>query len=74
LLDGQTQQVKNNLRGKYWHHLALLSFSRTPWLTFTVQSDWTTDRFSRRKNWVNGLAAFKFVKKIDVWLTYGARL
>jgi hypothetical protein len=73
LIDGQTQQVKNNLRGNYWNHLALLSFSRSPWLTLSGQSDWTTDRFSRRKNWVNGLAALKFVEKIDVWLTYGAR-
>jgi hypothetical protein len=73
LIDGQTQQVKHNLRGKYWNHLALLSFSRSPWLTLSLQSDWTTDRFSPRQNWVNSLAALKFAEKIDVWLTYGAR-
>jgi len=38
-----------------------------------VQSDWTTDRFSRRQNWVNGLLALKLIEKIDSWLTYGAR-
>ena len=73
LADIQVQQISNENSGKFGNYLALLAFSRSPWLTLSMQHEWTDAPLTSRKNWTLGALSLKVGEHHDFLLTFGAR-
>ncbi len=73
LLDGQFQNIDNENSGRYWNYLGIAAFSRSPWLTLSVQYERTTNRFSAQKNWLAGVLNLKLGEHHDFIITAGSR-
>ena len=71
--DVQIQHIENENSGKYWNYLGLLSVSRSPWLSVTIQSEWTTKMSSFKSNWVSGVVTIKTGQRSDFLLSIGSR-
>lgn len=73
LLDGQIQRIENENSGQYWNYFWLLAFSRSPWITISFQSEWTTNSTASRRNWITGVLSLKIDQHHDFLSTVGAR-
>lgn len=65
--------MDNENTGKFWNYLGLFAFSRAPWFTVTLQSEWTTENTSPGTNWTAGILSLKVLQKSDLLATFGAR-
>ncbi len=71
--DIQLQHLNNENSGKYQNYFVSLAYSRSPWLTLSLQNEWTADPGASQKNWTSGVVNLKFGQHHDVLLTAGAR-
>ncbi len=73
LVDGQIQRIENENRGQFWNVFGLIAFSRSPWLTLSLQYERTTDVSASRRHWPAAILSIKANEKLDFLLTLGSR-
>ena len=69
----QLQQVNNENRGSYTAYLGLATYSRSPWVSVSLQHEWTDDPGAARKRWTSGTLSLTPDPRNTLLLTIGSQ-
>jgi len=69
----QIQQIRNENSGTHETLFLLMSYSRSPWLTVSVQNEWSNRPDSPRDYWLSGILNLKVGQHHDFLFTLGSQ-
>ena len=69
----QFQQIRNENSGTHETMFLLMSYSRSPWLTVSVQNEWSNKFDSPRDTWLSGSLNVKAGQHHDFLFTLGSQ-
>lgn len=69
----QFQQIRNENSGTHETMFLLMSYSRSPWLTVSVQNEWSNKPDSPRDTWLSGSLNVKAGQHHDFLFTLGSQ-